>query len=115
MRVELQPVSILFTHYSHAYLTTFSWLIYISPHRYASEAMLWAVFDGQELTGYDACVQASTQANSTATCFGATGDVVLDKLGENYSEIKPGYWILVLVAFSVALRLGQWLAIRSSV
>ena len=89
-----------------------SWLIYISPHRYASEAMLWTVFDGQTIKGYDECI---ANTNSSAVCYGATGSQVLDNLGDNYSEVKPGHWILVLVGMSCALRFGQWLAVRSSV
>lgn len=77
--------------------------------------MLWTVFSGKTFDGYAECLQASSQANSTAVCYGESGDQILDNLGNNYSEVKPGYWILVLVAIALVLRLGQWQAIRSSV
>ena len=73
---------------------------------------MWAVFDGQTIQGYDECI---ANTNSSAVCYGATGSQVLDNLGDNYSEVKPGHWILVLVGMSCALRFGQWLAVRSSV
>jgi len=50
-----------------------SWLIEISPHRYASEAMLWTVFSGKTFDDYAECLQASSQANSTAVCYGESG------------------------------------------
>lgn len=81
----------------------------ISPHTYASEGMLWSVFDGLEYNDFDACV-ARSNTTAAGTCYGRTGTEVLNALGD-WGNVVPAYRALVLVAMAVFLRFLLWLVI----
>ncbi|CAM9561741.1 unnamed protein product [Phaeothamnion confervicola] len=84
------------------------WMYYISPFRYAWEAIAKIVFAGQTFAGMDSC----------ETCYGTTGAEVLDSLstgGTNLNNVKWGAWFAILVLWSVVARLLHYWCLHKMV
>ncbi|CBJ27000.1 ABC transporter family protein [Ectocarpus siliculosus] len=84
------------------------WLYWISPLRYSWEAMVKIVFDGQTYGGFDSCV----------TCYGRTGEQVLDSLshgGTNFNDVSVVAWCCALAGFSLVWRVVHYVALKCSI
>ncbi|CAN0041029.1 unnamed protein product [Ectocarpus sp. 12 AP-2014] len=84
------------------------WLYWISPIRYSWEAMVKIVFDGQTYGGFDSCV----------TCYGRTGEQVLDSLshgGTNFNDVSVAVWCCALAGLSFVWRVVHYIALKRSI
>ncbi|CAN0475813.1 unnamed protein product [Ectocarpus sp. 12 AP-2014] len=84
------------------------WLYWISPLRYSWEAMAKIVIDGQSYAGLDTCV----------TCYGTTGEQVLDSLsngGTNLNDVSIGAWCGALVGLALVWRVIHYVALKRSI
>lgn len=85
------------------------WIAYISPFRYASDAILHVVFDRATFTGFQECVDSQESA-----CFGERGEDFLDRMIDNGRDINVGLWIMILLLQGVAARGLVWLALKQA-
>jgi len=74
------------------------WIHYASPFKYTWESQAWLEFSGTDL---GPCKPGD------AICYGTRGDDALAEVN-NMDDVKWGYWILVNVAFIVALRIAAY-------
>eukprot|EP00752_Nemacystus_decipiens_P009950 g8873.t1 len=84
------------------------WLYWISPLRYAWEALAKIVIDGQTFSGLDSCL----------TCYGTTGEQVLDSLsngGTNLNDVSIAGWSGVLVGLALIWRVVHYIALKRSI
>eukprot|EP00904_Undaria_pinnatifida_P002690 jgi/Undpi1/12421/HiC_scaffold_5.g02093.m1 len=80
------------------------WIYWLSPLRYAWEALAKIVFDGQDYSGIDTCF----------ICYGETGGQVLDSLsggGVNLREVHVFVWCGALVGLSLMWRAAHYVAL----
>jgi len=84
------------------------WISYISPFRYASDAVNHVVFAGATFTGYDECLEVQQ-----STCFGERGEDFLDGLIDNGNDIDVVLWVVILLIEGLAARGLVWLALKN--
>ena len=83
------------------------WMLYISPHNYAYEGMLYVTYDGTTTTGFDEC-QAAQAAGKSVLCFGTTGSQVLDAIPGIDSDNSLATDFGALFGLALMLRLVQY-------
>eukprot|EP00903_Cladosiphon_okamuranus_P021625 g19883.t2 len=84
------------------------WLYWISPLRYAWEALAKIVIDGQTFSGVETCL----------TCYGTTGEQVLDSLsngGTNLNDVSIAGWCGLLVGLALIWRVVHYVALSRSI
>merc|ERR1711871_322589 len=87
------------------------WMLYISPHYYAMEALMWCVMEGQTYDGFDEC-KLGQQQGKMQLCFGTRGVDVLDSIPGLDSDNTVRDDILILLALAAALRIYQFVLLR---
>eukprot|EP00730_Choanoeca_flexa_P018439 TRINITY_DN8966_c0_g1_i2.p1 TRINITY_DN8966_c0_g1~~TRINITY_DN8966_c0_g1_i2.p1 ORF type:complete len:624 (+),score=144.40 TRINITY_DN8966_c0_g1_i2:106-1977(+) len=83
------------------------WISYISPFRYASDAIIHVVFDGAKFSGYQDCLSDQTQA-----CFGDRGEDFLGSIVDNGDDVNVGVWMLIMLIMAIVARTLVWLALK---
>ena len=87
------------------------WMMYISPHYYAFEAMMYTDFEGETFGGFDKC--KADQLNGTIQlCFGTTGADVLEAIPGVDSDDTVRKDLIILFALALAMRFGQYSLLR---
>ena len=83
------------------------WMLYISPHNYAYEGMLYTVYDGTTTTGFSEC-QTAQASGQSVLCFGTTGSQVLNAIPGIDSDNTLAKDFGALCGLALALRLVQY-------